>query len=383
MNPLYLFTFGSSEGPVSPPATALPFDYQAYKGKNVKMPTFDEDGSIPSLIRTFLSESPEISSGDVARTASVTRQAAHYHLRRMVEAGELKAIGAGRGRRYALAAAWRKQFETAGLLEDAVWREVLLEVPSVGGMPRRAQDIARFAFTEMLNNAIEHSGADIVSISVLPGDAQGFVVSDEGIGAFENVRRAKRLEDHLAAIQEIAKGKLTTDPSRHTGQGIFFTSKAVDLFTLTTNGWRWTVDNVRHDEAIARVGARRGTHVSFSVDPHTRRSLNEVFDDYTDPDTLDFDTTRTVVRLFEYGVSFVSRSEAKRLTRNLDQFKEVFVDFRGVEWVGQGFADEVFRVWQSDHPDVRLTPVNMNEAVRRFVERARPPYQDAKGISPR
>jgi hypothetical protein len=75
--------------------------------------------------------------------------------------------------------------------------------------------------------------------------------------------------------------------------------------------------------------------------------------------------------LFEYGVSFVSRSEAKRLTRNLDQFREVVVDFRGVEQIGQGFADEILRVWQTKHPDVRLVPVNMEESVRLLVERAR------------
>ena len=334
------------------------------------MPEPRSGDSIPSIIRTLLSESAEVSSGDVARAANVTRQAAHYHLRRMVEAGELEAVGAGRGRRYALMTVWAREFATRDLLEDAVWRQ-LLEVPSVAALSDAAEDIARYAFTEMLNNAIEHSGAETVSISVASSVMQKFVVSDAGIGAFERVRRAKDLEDHVAAIQEISKGKLTTDPSRHTGQGIFFTSKAVDLFTLTSNGWRWTVDNARHDEAIAPVRTHRGTHVEFAVDPRTTRSLSDIFDSYTDPDTLAFDTSRTVVRLFEYGVSFVSRSEAKRLTRNLDQFREVIVDFRGVEWVGQGFADEVFRVWQNDHPDIRLDPVNMNESVRRFVEQAR------------
>ena len=80
---------------------------------------------------------------------------------------------------------------------------------------------------------------------------------------------------------------------------------------------------------------------------------------------------RTLVRLVEGADGWVARSEAKRLTRDLDQFREVIVVFNGVEQIGQGFADEVFRVWQNEHPDVHLVPVNMKESVRLLVERAR------------
>lgn len=89
-----------------------------------------------------------------------------------------------------------------------------------------------------------------------------------------------------------------------------------------------------------------------------------------DEQTLAFDKSRTTVRLFEFDVPFVSRSEAKRLARNLERFREVVVDFRGVEEVGQGFADELFRVWAGDHPETKLVPVNMNRPVTLMVQRA-------------
>ena len=56
-----------------------------------------------------------------------------------------------------------------------------------------------------------------------------------------------------------------------------------------------------------------------------------------DESTIDyaFAKTRTVVRLFVIGVRFVSRSEAKRLLHGLDRFREVVLDFRGVEGVGR------------------------------------------------
>ena len=338
-------------------------------------PNLAKGESIPWLIRDLLNEKGRVSSGDVARAAGVTRQAAHYHLSRLAEAGEIDAVGAGRGSHYVAAATWMRQFETAGLQEHLVWQQLSSDLRTVAGLPQEAFAIARYAFTEILNNAIDHSGSATVSASATVTDEKAlFSITDVGVGAFERVRRTKQLEDHLAAVQEIAKGKLTTDPARHSGQGIFFTSKAVDEFVLTSNGLRWRVDNVRGDESIARVRPSGGTQVQLQVDPHTRLSLTSVFDRYTDAETFAFDKTRTVVRLFEYDSTFVSRSEAKRLTRNLEKFSEVVVDFRGVEEVGQGFADEVFRVWQRDHPAVRLIPVDMTEPVRRLVEQARANY---------
>jgi len=80
---------------------------------------------------------------------------------------------------------------------------------------------------------------------------------------------------------------------------------------------------------------------------------------------------RISVRLFRIGVRFISRSEAKRVLQGLEKFREVVLDFSRVEDVGQGFADEVFRVWAREHPAVRITPVSMSPAVEFMVERAR------------
>jgi len=66
----------------------------------------------------------------------------------------------------------------------------------------------------------------------------------------------------------------------------------------------------------------------------------------------------------------VSRSQARRLVSGLERFREVVLDFRGVELVGQGFADEVFRVWARQHLEVALIPIAMSPPVAFMVERA-------------
>ena len=76
------------------------------------------------------------------------------------------------------------------------------------------------------------------------------------------------------------------------------------------------------------------------------------------------------MKLFEIGARFVSRSEAKRLLHGLERFREVVLDFARVTEVGQGFADELFRVWAGAHPDTQLRPTNAVPEVRFMIERA-------------
>ena len=193
------------------------------------------------------------------------------------------------------------------------------------------------------------------------------------MGVFRTVREKFGLSTNLEAIQELSKGKRSTAPEKHSGQGIFFTSKAVDLFRLRSSGISWTVDNVRHDQGIGdALDARHGTQVRCTIDSDTDRVLKDVFDRFSDPDSLAFSKSAAVVRLFQSEGAFVSRSEAKRLAAGLERFAEVEIDFSGIEEVGQGFVDELSRVWARDHPGTRLVPANMGPAVRAMVHRGLP-----------
>ena len=313
----------------------------------------------------------EVSTGHVVAATGLSRQAIHKHLQRMVASGELFREGAGRGARYvAKRTHVHLRKRPKGLDEAALFEEVEEALPDLRALRKSASRILHYVFTEMVNNAIDHSKAKSIEIDVrIRGQFVAVEVADDGIGAFQNVRRALRLGSPLEAIGEISKGKTTTDPERHTGHGVFFSSKAADRFELESAGFRWTIDNHRDDNAIAQAPPRRGTRVRFEVAFDTKRELRKIFDEFTTD--FEFDKTRTIVRLFAHGLEFVSRSEAKRLLHGLDRFREVVLDFAGVEQIGQGFADEIFRVWARAHAGTRLEPVNMIEPVAFMVERAR------------
>ncbi len=259
--------------------------------------------------------------------------------------------------------------ELAGLAEDQVWRELGPQL-RLDAHPR-ALAVTQYVFTEMLNNAIDHSDGSRAWVRTWSSDTALVIeISDNGVGAFQRLVDAKDLPNVYAAVQELTKGKQTTAPDRHSGGGIFFSSKAVDLFSLAANGIIWTVDNLRADHAVGTSATVTGTVVRLEINPSTELDLGSLFRKFTEDSR--FTRTRPVVKLFSLGVQFVSRSEAKRLLAGLAQFTEVEVDFTGVESVGQGFVDELFRVWAQAHPQITLTPTNMNDAVEFMVTRGLP-----------
>jgi anti-sigma regulatory factor (Ser/Thr protein kinase) len=315
-------------------------------------------------------EGKPMSAGAVARSLGVSRQMAHRILSRLVDDGILVRSGAGRSVSYHDSGGlpFVRRYPRAVIAEDRVYSEVSSACRAVGTLAKPAHSILQYAFTEILNNAIEHSRAREIELRIEEApDGLAFTIADDGVGAFANLRKILHLESDIVALQELSKGKLTTLPAGHTGEGIFFTSKAVRVFEMSSCGLRWTVDNVRNDTAVGSSQVRRGTVVRVEIARKPRRTLAKLFAEYTDD--FAFTKTRIVVKLF-LGTRFISRSEARRVLANLEKFRSVVLDFSGVEEIGQGFADEIFRVWKASHPAIKLEAASMSAPVAFLVRRA-------------
>ena len=102
----------------------------------------------------------------------------------------------------------------------------------------------------------------------------------------------------------------------------------------------------------------------------TERTTKEIFDEYTSDDFV-FNKTKITIHLAKdyLGHDFVSRSLAKRILMNVEKFKIIVLDFENIDNIGQGFADEVFRVFKNKNPDITIVPVNMNEEIEFMINR--------------
>jgi biotin operon repressor/anti-sigma regulatory factor (Ser/Thr protein kinase) len=329
-------------------------------------------------VRRFLIAHIREHPADIVRLAAekfgCTRQAVHKHLQRLVAEGAVLVSGQTRSRRYELAPLmrWRKQYEVgAGISEDAVWRTDI--APSLGTLPENVLNIWHYGITEMFNNVIDHSGARHVWITLVKTAAGTSVdIYDDGVGIFKKIQAALNLADERHAVLELAKGKFTTDPKNHSGEGIFFSSRMFDRFVIASGEVFFSHEfEEKEDWILQASSASGGTLVRMILDNHTSRTLKKVFDKYTSDDDYGFTKTVVPVKLMRYGDdNLVSRSQAKRLLDRFDRFRVVVLDFSGVASIGQAFADEVFRVFRARHPDVEIVPVHASSEVKRMISRA-------------
>jgi len=196
-------------------------------------------------------------------------------------------------------------------------------------------------------------------------------VTDEGEGIFVKIKRAFALHDPRESILELAKGKLTTAPEAHTGEGIFFTSRVMDRFEIESHHLCFVHASRDEDAIVEQPTDTPGTRVRMRLTNDSPRTMGEVFDAFSGSEDYSFDKTIVPLRLAQYeGEKLVSRSHAKRVSHRFERFKWVELDFTGVSEIGQAFADELFRVFARAHPDIRISAIHTTPEVARVIKRA-------------
>lgn len=331
------------------------------------------------IIRRFLLNGVKANSShliqDAMETFGLSRQAIHKHLAALVAIGYLTAVGNTSGRSYHLGLVRNHSatFQLQGLQESEVYRKDFGFVFS--DLPKELENISHYGFTEMLNNAIDHSGGTEVAVSVARTvESITIVMVDNGEGIFNHIARLLGLGDPRESLLELSKGKLTTDPENHTGQGIFFSSRAFDVFFIASDDLAFVHHDKRKNDYLLHEPERVvGTRVFMQMSLDSNKTMKAIFDAFTGGEEDDFAFNKTVVpvhlALYE-GESLVSRSQAKRILNRVEKFIYVVLDFDGVDAIGQAFADEVFRVFARKNPQITLSSINMTEDVRRMVQAA-------------
>lgn len=248
---------------------------------------------------------------------------------------------------------------SAGDLENDTSAYEAYLYPLIAHFSDNIEQIWNYGMSEMVNNVIDHSQAEHLTIII----KQNYLFTkvmliDDGIGIFKKIKEHFSLLNLEEAICELVKGKLTTDADNHSGEGIFFTSKMMDSFFIFSDGKIFSTTKYENDQISDFPKLTCGTCVYMSLSNYTHRSALEVFEQYSGDDGVFHKTRIPIKNIFDKAP--ISRSQAKRICNRLEQFKEVIVDFSETEWMGQGFAHQLFVVYAKSHPQTIITPVNMN-----------------------
>lgn len=255
--------------------------------------------------------------------------------------------------------------------EDTIYEKYIH--PFVKDLSANVQQIWQYSFMEMMNNAIDHSEAEGVRLLVSQTYMNtSITLVDNGIGIFRKIKEYYNYENLDDAVNELFKGKLTTDSQNHSGEGIFFTSRILDRFAAISDGKVFTHDKYedRHrnmEDMPTRLNWKdyKGTIIYMRLSNFSNKLLKEVFDMFSDVDGGFTKTNISIKNIFETYP--VSRSQAKRLCHRFDKFHEVELDFSEVEEIGQAFAHEIFVVFQNKYPNVMITALNTNESVQKMI----------------
>jgi anti-sigma regulatory factor (Ser/Thr protein kinase) len=303
----------------------------------------------------------------------VTRQTIHKHLSWLVDNDYLTAEGATRSRVYRPGEhrVFQNTYPLKGLDEHVVQQRDFSFI--FRDLPDNISEICDYGFTEMVNNAIDHSeGTGVYILAERTKASVTIRVHDDGEGIFLRIARLLNLHDPRESLLELSKGKLTTDPEHHTGEGIFFTSRAFDAFIISSGDLAFDHRGGKDDFLFHVDRDAHGTLVHMEIGRDSQTSLGRIFDEFSSgPEEYRFDRTVVPVRMALYeGERLLSRSQAKRILNRVDRFKHVVLDFEGVDTVGQAFADEVFRVFARSHPDMTITAVNETAQIGMMIKRA-------------
>lgn len=336
-------------------------------------------------IRAFILEKiPEHPKDIVAVTASqfsVSRTTVHRHLNKLAKDNKIIKTGTTNKATYFLFSSRDKTIETKitpKVDEHEIWKNNFER--DFASLRENVYGICDYGFTEILNNAIVHSeGTSIYVKTEWSEGAVDIFVADNGIGIFQKIKTALNLKDIRESILELSKGKVTTDPERHTGEGIFFTSRAFDEFAINANGLTYIKLNIEDDWFVETQKGRQkeGTFISMKIRFNSGRTLQQVFGSYSNSETYRFDKTHILVKLSKFEEDkYISRSQAKRLLTGLEKFRDIIFDFKGITTVGQGFVDEIFRVFKNKHPEIKIRFCNENNDVKFMIKRGLPTLED-------
>ncbi|HNV12395.1 MAG TPA: STAS-like domain-containing protein [bacterium] len=329
-------------------------------------------GKIKEFIYKNISQHPGNIVALVAENFGISRQGAYLYVAEEVKKGNIIKVGHTRSVRYFLIGGDKIEFSLkikSGLEEDKVWSKYVK--PMILKYDNNVQKIVNYGFTEMYNNAIDHSGGTVIHSKIqIVNNKIIIIIMDNGVGIFKKIQEALCLDSVRESILHLSKGKFTTDPTKHTGEGIFFTSRVFDHFSILSSDMYYGFEN--EDWCLSnekKESFGQGTLIQMIVSVYSKKSPKEIMDKYADQE-IGFGKTIVAVALSsDPNDPHVSRSQAKRLMMGLDKFKTVILDFKNVISVGQAFVDEIFRVFKNEHPDINIQYVNANDEVKNMIKR--------------
>lgn len=331
-------------------------------------------------IKAYIMEKIFFRDNDVIKKTiqsyNISSNSVYRYLRDLENEGQIKKIKRGKYILKCETKRFKYELNVKRLEEDVVYSTDI--APFINDLPKTVKDIWEYSFTEMFNNVLDHSEAKSAQVVISKNSLYTWInIYDNGIGIFKKIADYYKYFSLDEAIMSLFKGKLTTDSKNHSGEGIFFTSRIMDHFGALSSNRVFQHDNNSEEllnlEQIANFRNwkdKDGTFIIMALCNNTLKDLKEVFDMFSDVDG-GFTITKIPMKNVCDSGRLISRSQAKRVYFGFDKFRKVILDFNGIEYIGQGFAHELFIVFKNSHPEIEFEIINVSDDVQKMINHAK------------
>ena len=329
------------------------------------MKVTDKKRDIILYILNKIEQNNKSISKSVSENFSINQNTVHTYINELVNENIIRRIKRGT---YELVTT--KNEYSFNIKEENIKSDVYIYSHYIEGFIKETGENVKkiwiYVLSEMLNNVLEHSEAENLRVTIEKNYLNTKVIFwDDGIGIFNKIKNYFDYDEIDEAVYELFKGKLTTDKKNHSGEGIFFSSRIMDKFVIVSSNKVFSSNKYDDNMFVNLLDDEfDGTCVLMELSNFSNKKMSDVFSAYTD-EVGDFTKTSIPMKNM-FDASPISRSQAKRVCDRLDNFKEVVFDFSDVEWMGQGFAHQVFVVFSNQNPKIKLIPINMNDDVKKM-----------------
>ena len=304
------------------------------------------------------------------RKFGLSRQAILKHMHTLISEDRVVAYGKTRDRFYELKhlVNFSKTVDIKNSFSpDEILKKQIL--PNLNSVALNIYEICEFSIMALLSNALDHAQATKLhyNLYVSPNDVH-FVLSDNGIGIFENLNNSLILEDIQVAAIEIAKGRITTDPQNHGGDELMTVIHLFNKVTIDSSGICLTYYNKKNEWTVTRSSQQKGTIIHLEIKSNSRRTCQEIFRQIFDRENK---LVRIPVNLVRSdGEKVNSRIQAQSLLHNIKDLTEIEFYFKNIELIGPAFADELVRKTKEKNQIADIKWTNSTKMVDVLMSRA-------------
>ena len=301
----------------------------------------------------------------------ISRQAVHRHMNSLIVEKKVAAFGNTKGRYYELMPTvnFNKTINIASSKgPNHLLKKIIL--PHLKSLSKNIYEIFEFSISALINNVYDHANASKLYFKIfINRDISHFILSDNGIGIFDNIVNELKLSSAQVAAFQLAKGKVSSDLSKNLGEELNTVIRLFDFVSVEANGKGLKYSHDKQNWSISDSAQKYGTRIHLKIHSESNRTFEYVFNKIFFHEKGSIRIPLGLMNTSEHMI-VSTRNQTKNILRDIEDYKKIEFDFNKVKLIGPAFADQLIRNTKERNQSADIRWINSNKTVDLLMSRA-------------